>query len=129
MLASVVAYAGDCPADHVRHTKRVQPNCGVLLKNGYGHVRRSLRRTCLRGAAGSSALRMADTARNAGRSWNGRDNPRTAYHGASVRGLYGCLSQPWNTVAAVRGNLGRIAGDLGYVHSLLPLDICWRTIH
>src|SRR6476619_2105558 len=129
MLACVVADPSDCPADHVRRTKCVQPNCGVLLQNGYGHVRRSLRRACLRVAAGSSALRMADTARNAGRSWNGGDDPRTAHHGAPVRGLYGCLSQLWNTVAAVRGNLGWIAGYLGHVHSLLPLDICWRALH
>ena len=93
MLACVVAYAGDCPADHVRRTKRVQPNCGVLLQNGYGHVRRSLRRTCLRGAAGSSALRMADTARNAGRSWNGGDDPldRSSWCSSS----WACGSPAW----------------------------------
>jgi putative chromate ion transporter len=30
---------------------------------------------------------------------------------------------------SARGNHGRIAGNLGHVHPLLPLDICWRALH
>jgi len=30
---------------------------------------------------------------------------------------------------SARGNHGRIAGNLGHVHPLLPLDICWCALN
>ncbi len=73
-------------------------------------------------AQGAVEQLLAQARRNAGRPRHGRDNARTAHHGSAIRGLHGCIPRSWFVIAIGCGDVGRTAGDVGHLHSMLSLD-------
>ena len=106
----------------------VQPDRAVLHQDGDGDVRRRLCGAGLCRAAGGRALSLAAAARDARWPRHGRDHAGPADHGAAVRRLHGRLSRSRHAVADAGGHARRLAGDLGHLHALLPLDLPRRAL-
>ncbi len=60
---------------------------------------------------------------------HGRDHAGPADHGAAVRRFHGRLPRSRHAVADAGGNTRRVAGDLGHLHALLPVDFSRRALH
>jgi chromate transporter len=66
---------------------------------------------------------LAEAARDARRSWHGRNHAWSVDHGAAIRGLHGRLPRsPADVVAAAGGHAWWIARDLGHLCAVLSLD-------
>ena len=66
---------------------------------------------------------------DARRSWHGRNHTGPVDHGHAVRGVHGGFARSGHIVAAGRGDLGRVAYDLGYVYAVLPVDFPWSSLY
>jgi chromate transport protein ChrA len=75
-VAGPLARAGGGSSAGLWRKPCVQPDCGILLQDGDGHLRRGLCGAGLCGAAGGGNLRLAQARRDAGRARHGGDHAR-----------------------------------------------------